>query len=173
MAEPDLDLESRRTIYQRVAANPGIHFRALLSDLDYAQGTIQYHLKWLESEGLVSTSDDGKFTRYYPTGSFDEADKAVMNALRREYARRIIAHLAAEGPLSTDELSGRLGKSTSTVSWHLSKLADADLVTKELKGRSVEYRLEDPDRVEYLYTIHRKSFTDRVVDRLFDLWDTY
>lgn len=173
MAEPDLDLESRRTIYQRVAANPGIHFRALLSDLDYAQGTIQYHLKWLESEGLVSTSDDGKFTRYYPTGSFDEADKAVMNALRREYARRIIAHLAAEGPLSTDELSGRLEKSTSTVSWHLSKLADADLVTKERKGRSVEYRLDDPDRVEYLYTIHRKSFTDRVVDRLFDLWDSY
>ncbi|MFB6121475.1 MAG: winged helix-turn-helix transcriptional regulator, partial [Halobacteriaceae archaeon] len=118
-------------------------------------------------------SDDGKYTRYYPAADFDEADQTVMNALRREYSRRILAHLLSDGPLSTTELSDRLDKAQSTVSWHLSKLADADLVTKERDGRSVVYEVTNPDRVTYLYTIHRQSFTDRVVDRLLGLWDGY
>ncbi|QCC61700.1 metalloregulator ArsR/SmtB family transcription factor [Natrinema thermotolerans] len=172
-ADPALELRSRRTIYQHVRDNPGIHFRALLVALEYAQGTLQYHLRRLETQGLLEKSDDGKYTRYYPAEEFDEEDQAVMNALRREYARRIIAHLAVEGALSTADLSDRLERSPSTVSWHLSKLEDADLVTKERKGRSVEYALCDPERVQYLYTVHRRTFTDRVVDRLFDLWDSY
>lgn len=173
MSEPDLKLDSRRAIYQRIADTPGIHFRALLEELDYAQGTLQYQLRWLADEGLIEASDDGKYTRYYPEADFDEADQTVMNALRREYSRRILAHLLADGPLSTNELSDRIGKANSTVSWHLSNLADADLVTKERDGRSVVYRVSDPDRVAYLYTVHRQSFTDRVVDRLLGLWESY
>ena len=173
MSEPDLELDSRRAIYQRIADTPGIHFRALLEELDYAQGTLQYQLRWLADEGLIEASDDGKYTRYYPEADFDEADQTVMNALRREYSRRILAHLLADGPLSTNELSDRIGKADSTVSWHLSNLADADLVTKARDGRSVVYRVSDPDRVAYLYTVHRQSFTDRVVDRLLGLWESY
>ncbi|MDQ2074533.1 metalloregulator ArsR/SmtB family transcription factor [Haloarcula sp. H-GB4] len=173
MSEPDLELDSRRAIYQRVADTPGVHFRALLNDLEYAQGTLQYHLRWLADEGLIDVSDDGKYTRYYPAAEFDEGDQAVMNALRREYSRRILAHLLADGPLSTTELSDRLDKAQSTISWHLSKLSEADLVTKERDGRSVVYEVSDPDQVKYLYTIHQRSFTDKVVDRILGLWDGY
>jgi predicted transcriptional regulator len=173
MSDPDLELESRRVIYQRIADTPGLHFRALLEELEYAQGTLQYHIRLLADEGLIEVSDDGKYTRYYPAAEFDEADQAVMNALRREYSRRILAHLLADGPLSTSDLSDRLEKANSTVSWHLSNLADADLVTKERDGRSVVYEVTDPERVRYLYTVHRRSFTDRIVDRLLGLWDSY
>jgi predicted transcriptional regulator len=173
MSDPDLELTSRREIYQRIADTPGVHFRALLDDLRYAQGTLQYQLRWLADEDLIDVSDDGKYTRYYPAAEFDETERTVMNALRREYSRRILAHLLADGPLSTTELSDRLGKAQSTVSWHLSKLAEADLVTKERDGRSVAYDVNNPDRVEYLYTVHRRSFTDTVVDRMLGLWDSY
>jgi predicted transcriptional regulator len=173
MTDPDLELPSRRAIYQRIVDSPGVHFRALLDDLDYAQGTLQYHLRWLTDEGLVDTSEDGKYTRYYPAEAFDEADRAVMNALRREYSRRVLAHLVADGPLSTGELSERIGKANSTVSWHLSNLAEADLVTKERDGRRVLYRVTDPERVTRLYVVHQQTFTDRVVDRLLDLWEGY
>lgn len=171
--DPDIDLESRRAIYQRVATTPGTHFRALLDELDYAQGTLQYQLRWLADEGLIEAAEDGKYTRYYPAADFDDADRTVMNALRRKYSRRILAHLLTDGPLSTTDLSGRLDKARSTVSWHLSNLADAGLVTKERDGQRVLYRLRDPDRVKYLYTVHRQSFTDRIVDRLLGLWDGY
>ena len=173
MTTPELDLDSRRTIYQHVVDTPGCHFRALLDDLEYAQGTLQYQLRWLVEQDLVEESDDGQYTRYYPAEEFDAADQTVMNALRREYSRRILAHLIADGPLSTTALSDRLEKANSTVSFHLSNLREADLVCKERDGRRVLYRVTDPERVTRLYVVHRKTFTDRVVDRLLDLWDGY
>lgn len=173
MSEPDLELESRRRIYQHIADGPGIHFRSLVDELDYAKGTVQYHLHWLVENGIVERSEDGKYTRYYPMESFDETDTEVMNALRSEYRRRIVAYLASEDSLTTSELSDSLGKSSSTVSWHLSNLEEKGVVEKHRDGRKVKYELSDPERVKYLYTVHRKSFADRVVDRLFDLWDSY
>ncbi|MFB6154868.1 MAG: winged helix-turn-helix transcriptional regulator [Haloferacaceae archaeon] len=169
----DLELESRRQIFQYVLDNPGIHFRGLVEAFDYAQGTLQYHVRWLVDEGLLESSEDGSYTRYYPAESFDEGDQTVMNALRRTISRRIVAYLAAEGPLTTTDLSDRLDRSRSTVSWHLSKLSEANLVEKERDGRRVLYHLTDAERVTYLYTVHRQTFTDRLVDRLFDLWDAY
>lgn len=166
-------LESRREIFAAIRKTPGIHFRALLRQLPYAQGTLQYHIRQLRNQGLLDEEDDGEFTRYYPSDTFEPDDKTVMNALRREYSRRIVAHLAADGPLTTTELADRLDKSPSTVSWHLSRLREADLVSRERDGRSVPYALTDPDRVTRLYTIHRKSFADRLVDRLLDIWSEY
>jgi predicted transcriptional regulator len=171
MEEPDL--ESRRRIFRLVEANPGIHFREVLSRLDYAQGTVQYHLGRLQDEGLIEASDDGKYTRYYPGEGFTEADREVMNALRRTYSRRIVAYLLADGPLTTSELADRVGKAPSTVSWHLSKLHEAGLVAKEREGAGVEYALVDPDRARYLYTVYQGSFADRLVDRLLGLWNAY
>jgi predicted transcriptional regulator len=173
MSEPDLELDSRRALYQHIVDNPGVHFRALLEAFDYAQGTIQYQLRWLATEELVEVSDDGKYTRYYPAAEFDDADRDAMNALRRKYSRRVLAHLITDGPLSTTELSDRLDKAKSTVSWHLSNLDEAGLVTREREGRSVVYAVGDPDRITQLYAIHQRSFTDRVVDRLLGLWDNY
>jgi len=173
MTDAGIELDSRRAIYQEIVDSPGIHFRALLEKLSYAQGTLQYHLRQLADEDLIDVSEDGKYTRYYPAADFNEVEQTVMNALRREYSRRILAHLLADGPLSTTDLSDRLDKAQSTISWHLSNLADADLVTKERDGRRVVYDVTNPNRVKYLYTIHRQSFTDRVVDRLLGLWDSY
>lgn len=169
----ELELESRRHIYKAIETSPGIHFRALLGDLEYAQGTLQYHLRWLADAGLVEVSEDGKYTRYYAGGSFDEGDRAVMNALRRQCARRILAYLVSEDALTTSELSERLDKAASTVSFHLSQLEDADLVTSERDGRAVRYEVSDPDRVSRLYAVYHRSFTDKLVDRLFGLWDAY
>jgi predicted transcriptional regulator len=169
----ELELQSRREIYQHVADTPGIHFRALLDAMGCAKGTLQYHLRWLVEEGLIEESDDGEYTRYYPAGDFDAEDRRVLNALRRTIARRILAYLASEGALTTSVLADRLEKSDSTISWHLSKLQEAGLVEKERDGRRVYYELTDPDRVQYLYTVYQGSFTDRLVDRLFDLWDAY
>jgi predicted transcriptional regulator len=63
MNEGDIEVASRRAIYQEIADSPGIHFRALLDTLPYAQGTLQYHRRQLADEDLIDISDDGKYTR--------------------------------------------------------------------------------------------------------------
>lgn len=171
MDEPQL--ESRRVLFGEIRSTPGIHFRELLRRYEFAQGTVQYHLRWLEEEGLVESSDDGTFTRYYPAHSFETTDKTTMNALRRTYSRRIIAHLASEDELSTATLSERVGKSRSTVSWHLSRLHDEGIVEKERDGRAVLYSLRNPSQVMRLYATYQASFRDRLLDKVLELWDAY
>ncbi len=171
MDEPELD--SRRAIFGEIRATPGIHFRELLRRHEYAQGTMQYHLRWLEDEGLIESSDDGNFTRYYPANSFESGDKTTMNALRRKYSRRIIAQLASEDELSTAMLSERLDKSRSTISWHLSRLHEEGIVEKERDGRTVLYSLRNPNQVMHLYATYQASFRDRLLDKVLDLWDVY
>ncbi|MFB6183315.1 MAG: winged helix-turn-helix transcriptional regulator [Haloarculaceae archaeon] len=171
MDEMELDLESRRNIFQVVDDTPGIHFREILRRLDYAKGTVQYHLRWLASHDLVETDRDGEYTRYYPARQLDSEDKEALSALRRTYSREVVAHLVADGPLTTTELAERIDKSRSTVSWHLSRLHDADIVEKRRDGRRVEYALVDRERLMKLYATYKESFTDRVLDNVLDVWN--
>lgn len=167
------DVASRRRIFQTIQEHPGLHFKDLLARVGLAQGTVQYHLQHLMDEGLITVSHDRGFTRYYAEGRLRAEDRPLMDALRREYGRRILAHLAAEGPLTTMALASRLGKASSTVSWHLARLAEAGLVDRRREGQEVYYALADRDRVIYLYTVFRGSLMDRLVDRLLGLWEGY
>lgn len=174
MSDDRLELESRREIYVSVRDAPGIHVRELERRHDYAKGTLQYHLRELEEEGLIESHDDGKFTRYYASDeAFDEDDRAVLSALRRKNSRRIVAYLAAEGPLSTSALADRIDRSPSTTSWHLSRLLEAGVVEKERDGREVNYTVTDLARVKRLYTTYRRSVTDRLLDGVLEVWDGY
>lgn len=167
------ELEPRRRIHALVEAHPGLHFRELLSRLDLAQGTLQYHLRRMVDEGALSVSHDVGFTRYYAQGRLRPEDRPLVDALRRRYARLALAHLASEGPLTTRALAQRMGKASSTVSWHLARLAEAGLVERRREGQEVLYALVDRARVVHVYTRYRASFTDRLVDGLLGLWESY
>jgi len=171
MDEPELELESRQAIYRAISDAPGSHLRALHRQLDYAKGTVQYHLQWLIDHELVEAESDGEYTRYYPAHAFAADDKRILSELRRSYSRTIIAHLAADGPLTTSELAERVGRSRSTVSWHLSRLHEAGMVEKRREGRHVRYGLVDRDRLLTLYVAYEGSFTDRLLDNVLDLWN--
>lgn len=166
------ELETRRRIHGLVQQHPGLHFRDLVSRLDLAQGTVQYHLGVLVREGLLTVSEDRGFTRYYAGGRVRPEDRPILDALRRQYARCIVAHLV-EKDLSTQELSTLLGKAPSTVSWHLARLTEAGVVEKERQGQTVLYRLARPGRVVYLYTVYRASLMDRLVDGLLGVLDAH
>ena len=49
-----------------LTANPGCHFRALMSALDMSNGQITHHLRVLETEEHVWRKSDGRLVRFYP-----------------------------------------------------------------------------------------------------------
>ena len=172
MDDPELTLESRRDIYRAIDGAPGVHVRELQRRLDYAKGTVQYHLRWLADHDLVESETDGEYTRYYPARELAPEDKRTLSALRRRYSREVLAHLAADGPLTTTDLAERVGKSQSTVSWHLSRLLDAGVVAKRRDERGrVTLVLENPDETAALLGTVDPSLPDRMVDRFTRLLD--
>lgn len=58
---------------------------------------------------------------------------------------RLLAVLLEREPLTVTELSDALGIATPNVSQHLARLTAGRLVSREKRGRTVEYRTNDPN----------------------------
>ncbi|MEF8773570.1 MAG: metalloregulator ArsR/SmtB family transcription factor [Halobacteriales archaeon] len=68
----------------------------------------------------------------------------LFKALANETRIAILAHLLAVEEACVCEIVPETGASQSTVSGHLSKLRDLDIVTSRREGRMVYYRIADP-----------------------------
>lgn len=85
-----------------------------------------------------------------------DADVARVAALIGDRARaRVLMALADGRALPASVLAAEAGVAASTVSEHLARLLQADLVTAERQGRSRYFRLADPSVAEALEAIAR------------------
>ena len=137
--EDPLAHDVRADLYDHVRAEPGTYLSAFgeARTLDVSLGTIRYHLDILEREGLVTSETVGGRRRFYPVGvSPDELEIALDSD-----ATRAILDALAESADTVSGLADRIDRDPSTVSHHLSRLEDADLVERERDGRAVVTRL--------------------------------
>jgi predicted transcriptional regulator len=131
--------DTRAALYEHVQTDPGTYLSAFesVADVDATFGTIRYHLRILEREGLVvSEKVDGK-RRYYPVGTSPDA---LQIALESDGTRSILEALA-DRPDTVTGLAERIDRHPSTVTHHLDRLEDDGLVVREQDGRSVSNRL--------------------------------
>jgi ArsR family transcriptional regulator, arsenate/arsenite/antimonite-responsive transcriptional repressor len=69
-----------------------------------------------------------------------EASNSVFRALA-DPTRREIVRMLHKGPLTSGEIAEKFPSAWATISRHLAILRDADLVTAERNGNSIEYEL--------------------------------
>lgn len=134
-----LEHDTRVAIYRVIETTDG----AYLSEISRATGvplsTVRYHLKILEYEDRVATAKMRGKRLYFPAGTEPSALEA---ALKDDGATAVLAALAAGGPASVSGLAEALDRDVSTISHHLTQLAEAGLVNREREGRAVINRLE-------------------------------
>ena len=135
-----------------LTANPGCHFRALMSALDMSNGQISHHLRILENEENVWRKKDGRLVRYYPLTSqlhpnMREEDLPVPplspdpNSLQGKILT-LLDHDGGLGEFPTQaELAKRLEKSQQLVSHHLRTLEKYGLVERRKMGVKQRYKL--------------------------------
>jgi predicted transcriptional regulator len=167
-----LELESRRELFALVSENPGIHFRDIQRRKSMATGKITYNLEQLVKVGLLTAVRDGEFLRYYAAMSIDPAERVVLEYTRRKSVRHILLCLAHNEVCNNEELSLNLNLSPSTVSWHVKRLVDANIVNANPVGRKVFYSAKDVELVKRVLIRYRESFMDKIVDRFVDMWET-
>jgi predicted transcriptional regulator len=154
---------TRTRVRRHVRETPGVHFNQVERDLDIATGQAQYHLRRLvKDDELVVERIAGRAHYFDP--SFDPWERRALAFLRRETARGIVLRLHADGPLRPETLASELDLARSTVSWHVSNLADAEIVTKS-DDRPMTLTLTHPDRTANLLEMVSPSLPDRLVDR--------
>lgn len=136
-ADP-LEHELRVTLRDAVEADPGVYLTALADRTDASLSAVRHHLDVLEEADLVASRRLYGRRCYFPA---DEDEPAVAAALETEAKARIVEALDALGPASGSELAAHLDRDQSTVSHHLSALAEAGVVERERDGRTVTTRL--------------------------------
>jgi predicted transcriptional regulator len=170
MAEDALELESRRRIYEQIEAVPGIHLREISRRLETPMGVIEYHLRYLEHHELIVSRKEGRYKRYFIMGKLGSADKELLGLLRQQMPRHILMHLLLHPKTSHKKLRKQFGISASTLSFHLSKLLDAELIDQERVGRKFQYHVVNEEQVAKALIRFKEGFIDEVVDDFVETW---
>jgi predicted transcriptional regulator len=155
---------TREQIKTHVTEHPGVHFNEIGRALDIATGQTQYHLRRLIHDGVLDSRSLVGRTHYYPAG-FEPWEQRALALLRRETAREILLTLLETGTQSAPALTDEIGIARSTLSWHLSNLADADLIDTEIVDSEVRVSARRPERLADLARTVSPSLSNRFVDR--------
>jgi predicted transcriptional regulator len=106
-----MDHEARGMIIVYIKENPGEHFNSLKSKLDFRNGTLAHHLHILERERVIKSVKYGKYRRFFPIG---------MGINQKSIAKRV-------------------GRSKSTVNYHIDKLRRTDRIRTVKNGLSLKH----------------------------------
>ena len=166
----ELDLETRRRIYEQIKKSPGIHFRELERRLKLVVGSLQYHLQYLEKKNLIRTSYDNDYLRYFAIDkNLNENERKVLSLLRRSSCRHILIQLLNNPDLNNKDLSLAVGLSPSTISWNLNKLVEARIVERKKTGRTSRFTVINPYVITELLICYKESFLDTLVDNFLEI----
>ncbi|QLD89013.1 winged helix-turn-helix transcriptional regulator [Natronomonas salina] len=134
-----LEHETRERIHDLVGESPGRTLTELAEALDTPLSTVRHHVKILERERVVVSRKLRGNRRLYPLGAENEQ---LAAALREESSAAVLETLHEQGRATVGDVVDRVEKSYSTVSYHLSRLADEGLVVQERDGRRTVSRLD-------------------------------
>ncbi len=127
----------RRRIYSMVCERPGAYFFKLANNLNLPQGTLNWHIKRLEEDGLIGSFKFGGRRIYYPIGMRSEEVEKALYALQVENTRKVFLYVLNNPGCFQLQISRDTGLHHDTVRYHLDRLKEVELVELVRDGRKV------------------------------------
>lgn len=128
-------------ILETIKQNPGWHLRKIKQYLNISMGTVQYHLDRLEKSGKITSTRNGLYKHYFPSGMFKENEQQIIKFLTQETTREIIMLIMEDQNLSQTDLVSKIQISSASISWHIKRLMDARILQESKDGKFKRYRL--------------------------------
>lgn len=166
----ELDLETRRELYELISKFPGLHFREILRRLEISSGNLNYQLSYMIKHDIIVTIEDGNLKRYYVAGKVKGKEKRILACLRNETARGLVLFLLLNPNTQFNELSQNFDLAPSKLAYHLKKLVEKDIIEKKKEGRITLYKAKDEEAIANVLITFRPSFLDSIVDSFLESW---
>lgn len=164
-------LESpKEKILEFIIANPSSHLRKIKNNLKYSMGTVQYHLGMLENEGKIKSVKTKFYRNYY---HINESDEKVLSVLNLDSPRSIVMYLIQHEPANHQEIAKGIGLSSSTVSWHMKRLLELQVVETEFSGKYTIYCLRDRDNVLVNLSKCKSTVWNSMVNNMADVFSAF
>jgi predicted transcriptional regulator len=143
LREEVLENSIRKQIYEYILANPGIHFRGLLRDLDLSNHVVVWHINVLEKFEFIKRAEIENREIYYE-GRFLLNDIKKQYYLSKQKSQQIIQFLQSHKKSYTKtKLAKQLGMHFNTISKYLAILMEYGIVEMKTKGRSKLYSMKN------------------------------
>jgi uncharacterized repeat protein (TIGR01451 family) len=136
-----MDHEARGMIISYVKENPGEHFNSLKSKLDFRNGTLAHHLHILERERVIKSVRYGKYRRFFPVGMM-VSRKAYPTELEQE----ILDVVRVKPGINQKSIAKMVGRSKSTVNYHIDKLRKTQNIRTEKNGLSLRHYISEAEQ---------------------------
>jgi len=124
----------------------------------------------MEKNNIVnSTRDENRYYKRYFI-KFDDIgfqQKKILSLLRQEHLFKIISLLITNEHLKHKELAEELSISPSTLSYHLNRLIEHEIIDVFYHGKEKGFRLKN--RAELIKTV-RKYTLNKSVESFKDIW---
>lgn len=167
----------RSNIISLVQQQPGLHLSKIAELLHISIPLADYHISVLMKDGTILAVRDaqGYYKRYYLVKSgVSAADKKILEALRKKVPFTIILFLLKYHTLQHKQMMNHLHLSSSTLSYHLTNLAESGIVDVHTQGIEKGYFIknrQDIVRILKKYGFHLEAHL--TMEGVKSLWDEF
>ncbi len=131
----------RKDLYQVLCENPGTYLLELVNLLESPLGTLTWHLRMLQREGLIKSTKFAGKRLYYPKMLRSQEAEMAYLTMRSETAQQIFTHIVNNPGCYQEQLAEERGVHHDTIRWHVDKMIEAGLVRVEREGRKKKHYL--------------------------------
>ena len=146
--------------------NPGIRYRELLRLINFSNGVLSYHVNKLEKLDLVNVERKTRITRFFPRNISNEVMGIVGN-LRNQTSYEIIKLVYESGPISQREIVKYTRKASSTISWHMKKLLDCNIICIKNRDFNYDENIASGSKIQYkkvkLYDLLNRNLVNDLI----------
>jgi len=133
----------RRELYEVLCSNPGTYLLELVDILESPLGTLTWHLRILEREGLVKSIKFAGKRLYYPKMLRSEEAEMAYLTMRSDTAQKVFAFVVNNEGCYQEQMAENLGVHHDTVRWHVSRMEKVGLIKVVREGRKKRHYLAD------------------------------
>ena len=151
------NLPIRERILINIRDQPGITFTKLVRSLSINEGTLRYHLRYLEKKELVNSKKEGKKRRYF-TQTLDVTSRNRKIPLEQ---KRILNMIRKNEGISKDEIYNLSD---------ISKTKINNILRKFLNGKLI-WEIETGNGSGYVYTDKKRLVHEIKIDLIEDLFN--
>ena len=134
-----LDNEIRGMVRGYILANPGEYYSVIKRTLKLPNGTLTYHMKVLEDEGLVKSERDGIYKRFYPIEMQLPKNATHLTRIQESILNEIII----KPSITVSELGKKIEINPRVINYHVKALVSAGLIRSERFGKKNRYYMVD------------------------------
>jgi predicted transcriptional regulator len=170
-SECDVGINDFKTlILNHIRKSPGTRYRELLRLSGLTNGALEYHLKILEkTQQIMVDRQNGRRPRYFPLDM--EAEEArIMGHIRNKSSRQIVLFILEHNLCTFGEILEYMKKAPSTISWHLKRLVEIDVISI-IHGQELQlYKISNTKLVSSVLSKYKDNLSDKVADEYYEMF---